>query len=808
MGQAPLAAVNDGGFAQAAVAFPTGSNSRWPADGGVRTVWIWTVCGFLVLAVGLVFGQTLGHEFIGYDDDGFVFKNPHVTPGLTLSGLWYALSDGPFGDWYPLTTLSHMLDCQLYGLNPAGHYLTNVLLHAASSVLLFLVLLRMTGDFWPSAWVAAVFAIHPLHVESVAWLAERRDVLSGLFFMLTLGAYTLYVERPSLLRYLAVAGCLALGLMSKSILVTVPLVLLLLDYWPLGRFRSAAAARPRAVSGPWLDRLPIGWRLVVEKIPLLALSAASCGIVMSSSEPFRLANDGEFLSLGPRVANALVSCAAYLAQSFFPVNLSPFYPNLGTHLPIAWAAGSLIPLVAITAVAAYCWRRLPCLLVGWLWFLGMLVPVLGLVGGFLQARGDRYTYLSQIGLSIALAWSVWSIYRSRQFLHAARWRERTLAVVSGGAVLLLAVVAWRQTSYWRNAETVWTRALACTEQNTMAHYGLANVYARQGRDEEATAHLREALATYSISRFLTAESHDLLAAQLTKEGKTDEAIEHLEQAVHIFPKDERMHYHLAAALARAGKHDRAIVEWRETLRLCPADLHRRNSEMAEAVSAHARIGLADALLALGETSEAIVQCREVLKSYPLATEAIVILGEALAAEGHLDEALPNLEHAVAIEPKNARAQFHLGLVLYECGQSQTALAHLNEAVQLQPDDVPMLWQTAWILATSPDRTVRDGERAVELGARATQMSDSQEPRTLDTLAAALAEIGQFSAAIALAEQASTMALARGDTPLADAIEQRTRLYRQSLPYRSPAAQRAGRAGVAGSGRVNGSVRRA
>ena len=242
LAQSPQAAVDDAGFAPASLAIPAGSNSLRPADGPARIYWVWAICGFLLLAVGLVFGQTVGHEFLWFDDQVFVYENPHVTPGLTLPGIWWALTDGPFREWYPLSALSQMLDCQLYGLNPAGHYLTNVLLHAASSVLLFLVLLRMTGELWPSAWVAAVFAIHPMHVESVAWLAERRDVLSGLFFMLTLGAYALYVERPSPSRYLAVAGCLALGLMSKPMLVTVPFVLLLLDFWPLDRFRHAAGA--------------------------------------------------------------------------------------------------------------------------------------------------------------------------------------------------------------------------------------------------------------------------------------------------------------------------------------------------------------------------------------------------------------------------------------------------------------------------------------------------------------------------------------------------------------------------------------
>ena len=630
LAQAPLAAIDDGSFAQVPLAFPAGWNSSRPADGRVRAFWVWAICGFLLLAVGLVFGQTVRHEFIGYDDDGFVYQNPHITPGLTLSGLWWALSDGPFGDWYPLTTLSHMLDWQLFGLNPAGHYLTNVLLHAASSVLLFLVLLRMTGDLWPSAWVAAVFAIHPLHVESVAWLAERRDVLSGLFFMLTLGAYALYVERPSLSRYLAVAGCFALGLMSKSMLVTVPFLLLLLDYWPLDRFRPAARPRSPAESGSWLGRLPVHWRLVVEKIPLVALSAVSCGIVLSSREPFRLANEGEVLSLAPRVTNALFSYGAYLGQSFFPVNLSPFYPHLGTHLPIAWAAGALVLLLAITAVAAFFWRRLPYLLVGWLWYLGMLVPVLGLVGAFLQARGDRYTYLSQIGLSVGLAWSVWRVYQSRQTRQAVPWRGWMLTAVSGAAVLTLAAVAWRQTSYWRNAETVWTRAVACTEQNAMAHLCLAGVYAGQAKTDDAIMHLREALATYSISRFVTADAHGLLGDCLTTQGKTDDAMAQYQQAVRVLPTGVRCHVRLALALARADRHDQAIAEWREIVRLDPTFLS-------------GRIGLANALLAGGDAGEAVAECSEILTQKPDSIEAITILRAALAAESNAEQAIPRRE---------------------------------------------------------------------------------------------------------------------------------------------------------------------
>ena len=737
------------------------------ADGPARAPWIWGICGFLLLAVGLVFGQTARHRFISVDDDGFVVHNPHVTPGLTLPGLWWALTDGPYGEWTPVTTLSHMLDCQLFGLDPAGHHLTNVLLHAVSSVLLFLVLLRMTGDLWPSAWVAAIFAIHPLHVSTVAWVAERREVLSGLFFMLTLGAYTRYVERPSLARYLPVCGCLALGLMAKAILVTVPFVLLLLDYWPLDRWRQAAR------SASWPGRLPVGWRLVVEKIPLLAVSATSCAIVMSTHASFRLI-EADPLSLATRLANALVSYAAYVGQSFYPVNLSPFYHHRGVHLPIAWAAESLLLLVAITAVAAYCWRRLPYLLVGWLWFLGMLVPVLGLVGNFLQSRADNYTYLSQIGLSIAVAWGVWNVYRSRQSRQPARWRQWTLAVMSGAAILGLATVAWRQTSYWRDDETVFTRAVSCAEQNSLAHSCLAHVYAAQGRTTEAIDQLHEALATYSIARRPTAESHVLLAKYLAEQGKTDEALAHLKQAVSISPTFDLAHACLAIALAREGQLDQAIAEFRETIRLAPALLQPR-------------IDLANVLLAHGEAGEAIAQCREVLEKDPNAVQAMIVLGAALTADGQDEEAITHLERAVTLEPHSGPAQFSLGLALHERGHSNRALVHLNEAVRLQPDNVRTLWQTAWILATDPDSAIRDGARAVEFATQAVQLSGGRDVHAFDALSAALAETKKFSAAVDAAERASALALARGDDALMGAIEQRTRQYREGLPYRQPAA---------------------
>jgi protein O-mannosyl-transferase len=624
-----------------------------------------------------------------------------------------------------------------------------------------------------------------LHVESVAWLAERRDVLSGLFFLLALGAYTLYVERPSLSRYLAVAGCLALGLMSKSMLVTFPFLLLLLDYWPLGRFgawrvRSSAAQTHQNVSGGELvllgPTLPKNfWRLVVEKIPLMALSAASCAMELSTH--MRMQPDAYFepLSLATLLANALVSYAAYLGQSFYPVDLAVFYPHPGAHLQTASIAAALVLLVAITALAIYGWGRWPFLLVGWLWFLGTLVPVIGLVQNGAHARADRYTYLSQIGLSIALAWGVRSVYQSRQTLHRVRWRQWTLAGISAGAILLLAAVAWRQTTYWRNAETLFRHTLACTEQNAMAHCVLGSYYARQGRTEEAVDQFREALAEPSIDLQLIAMAHLTLAEALATLRQTDEALAHCEQAVSLFPANPIFHARAALAFARAGRHDRAIAEWRESVRLAPTALD-------------ARLGLADALLAGGENGEAIAQCNEILKLQPGAIDAIAILGAAVATDGQVEEAFPYLKRVLELDPRNARAHFHLGLALYGRGQLRSGVTHLNEAIQFQPDNVRMLWQTAWILATCSDPAVSDGARAVELAKRAIERSDGQELRALDALAAALAETQEFSAAVETAEHASTMALARGDAALADAIGQRTRLYRQGLPYRQPESQ--------------------
>ncbi len=385
----------------------------------MRTFWVWAVCGFLVLAVLLAFSRTWSQGFLNWDESLYVTDEPHVTGGLSWSGAAWAFNNGPLGERYPLAMLSHMLDCQLYGLNPAGHHLTNVLLHAATAVTLFLVLLRMTGSLWPSALVAAMFALHPLRVESVAWLAERRDVLSGFFFMLTLGAYGEYVRHPrSLTRYLAVIAFFALGLMAKPMLVTLPPLLLLLDYWPLGRFgRAQPDSLPRNT-----PPAPFSWWPILDKLPMFALAIAAAGVTLLT----HTTRPSSVSTLTERLANAAVSCVAYLGQLFVPVGLSPFYSHPEAGRPAWQVASRTILLLAITAAAVIGRRRYPYFFVGWFWYVGMLIPVLGLTFVGPHARADRYTYLSQIGLDIALVWGAMRL--------GASWPARCWLVGTGSAL--------------------------------------------------------------------------------------------------------------------------------------------------------------------------------------------------------------------------------------------------------------------------------------------------------------------------------------------------------------------------------------
>lgn len=517
---------------------------------GDRNV-VLAVCGLLLLAVVLVFGQTSRFQFV-FDDTMYVSENPTVQNGLTWSGLVWAFTSFEAWNWHPLTWLSHMLDFQCYGLWPGGHHLTSVLLHMVSVIVWFLVLRQMTGRLWPSALVAALFAIHPLHVESVAWISERKDVLSGLFFGLTLAAYLRYVRRPfSVPRYLLVVLAFALGLLSKPMLVTLPCVLLLLDYWPLRRWDplSTAAGAGEGSSAPAFPS-----RVLLEKVPLLLLAAASCLVTMSA-QTTAMAR----VPWTARAANALVSYVAYLGQSLWPVDLAAYYPHRQGSEPV-WAVAGALLLLAGVSIAVVVWRRRhPYLLVGWLWYLGMLVPVIGLIQVGDQARADRYMYLPLIGLSLALAWL------TAEFVGTSlvRWRRCALAWLL--ALAILTGLAWQQTSYWQDSETLWSHCLASTTDNWMASYNLGLALSDRGQFDAAMIHYRK---TLELKPGWT-DAHNNLGAALLRLGRFQEAIAEYEKMLEIKPRYAEAHNNIGACLLQQGQTDAAIAQFQKALELKP-----------------------------------------------------------------------------------------------------------------------------------------------------------------------------------------------------------------------------------------------
>ena len=685
-----------------------------PVGAGNRRA-VFGVCVFLVAAVWVVFGQTLHHEFVNYDDRLYIAENPVVLGGLSAKGIVWAFNHNVNVNWTPLTVISHMLDCQFYGTQAGWHHLTSVLLHMASAIVLFLVLRKMTGTLWRSAFVAAVFAVHPLHVESVAWIAERRDVLSGLFFMLTLGAYAGYVRHPqSLGRYLMVALMLALALMSKPMVVTLPLVLLLLDYWPLKRFTQP-------------DGRLILWRLIAEKLPLLALSGIACVATLFAQEE-AIAS----LPLSVRIGNALVSCVAYLEQMIYPVGLTVYYPHPGNNLAL-WkiiAAFVLLLVISIGAVAVR--RKQPWFLIGWLWYLGMLVPAIGLIQSGMRARADRYTYLPQIGLYILLTWTVVEL--------TASWRSRRW-LLGGGAMIVLAVLitcARTQTTYWRDSESLWNHALACTLDNTIAHNNLGDAFYREGRMDEAIAQFQKTLAINPNN----AEANYDLGNAFFKQERINEAIAQFQKTLAINPTDADVHYNYA-------------------------DIHNN---------------LGNAFLRQGRMDEAIAQFQKALKINPQDADIHYNLGTAFRQQGGMNEAIVQFQKALAIKPEFAEAHYNLGNAFLQQGHVEEAIAHFQKALAIKPDYMEAQNNMAWVLATCPQASLRNGIKAVGLAERANQPAGGKNPMILATLAAAYAEAGRFPEAVETAQRALRLAETQSNTAVAGALQSQLKLYQAGIPF--------------------------
>jgi tetratricopeptide (TPR) repeat protein len=713
------------------------------------------LCLLLGIVVFWTFFPAINNGFVNYDDIAYVTENIHVQPGLTWEGVKWAFRSSTAGNWHPLTWLSHMLDCQLYGLHPWGHHLTSVLLHTANTLLLFMVLRRMmglrshksirrnepqqpcdlpprnanktanaataatvpqAGATWRSLWVAVLFGLHPLHVQSVAWIAERKDVLSTFFFLLTLGAYVRYAQKRSrvesressaessglaldplarrseaktarrwTLDYFLALGFFGLGLMSKPMLVTLPCVLLLLDYWPLKRvagnawpaFAQKLRRGRRVTSGP-TDESPVTLnsqlrsiasrpstlnQLVVEKIPFFLLSVMACVVTFMVQKSGGAVTTLERLSFLARMGNALVSYVLYLGKMFWPENLAVLYPH-----PAGWPAwavlGSGLLLLGLSILAVVVRRQRPCLPVGWFWFTGTLVPVIGLVQVGEQSMADRYMYVPMIGMLILLAWSL------PEFTGRFRYGMAVLSAAATASAVLCLLITRQQIGYWKDSETLFRHEIAVAGDTPTAHYKLGVALNEKGDLDEAFRQFQEVL------KLTPHNFHALYALGIisSSKGQLDEAIPLFQEVIKLQPDYADAHYRLGVALGRKGRLDEAISQHQEALRLNPNYFD-------------AHISLGAAFGRKGQLDEAISQFQEALKLDPKNIGALYNMGTAFNGKGQLDAAIASFQKVLELKPDYADAHNNLGLAFSRKGQLDEAINQFQEALRLDPNHV-------------------------------------------------------------------------------------------------------------------------
>ncbi|MGO8927352.1 MAG: tetratricopeptide repeat protein [Limisphaerales bacterium] len=599
---------------------------------------VWLMAALLVLVTIALYWPVMRHDFVDYDDNLYVTANVHVQSGLTLENLKWACCNPVGGNWHPLTVWSHMADCQLFGLKPWGHHLTSVLLHALNTVLVFLLLRSLTGAFWRSALVAALFGLHPLHVESVAWVAERKDVLSTCFGLLSLIFYARYgrkrlavenrdikargVPAPRRLDYLLALICFALGLMSKPMLVTWPFVMLLLDFWPLERFKTSDAGR-----------------LVTEKVPFFALAAAASVVTFVVQQRGGSVLVAEAMPLGVRCGNALISYCRYLEKLFWPTDLAVFYPHPG-QWPLAKVLLAGVLIAGISVLLFVRRRRHPFLLVGWLWFCGTLVPVIGLVQVGGQAMADRYTYIPSLGVLILAVWGVHELTKS--------WHYRGVAwsVAGSTAVVLCLALTRQQLGYWKDSEALFRHALEVTEDNYLAHLNLGSALDEKGQSDKAIREFQEAIRLkpgYVLAR-------NNLGVAIVKKGQIDEGISQYREAIRLKPDYAFAHNNLGIALVKKGQIDEAIGEFQGAIRLKP-----------DFVEAHYNLALA--LIRKGQIDEAMRAYQGAIRLKPGFAEAHSNLGLALVRKGQIDEAIREFQEAIRLKPDYAEAHSNLARAL-------------------------------------------------------------------------------------------------------------------------------------------------
>jgi protein O-mannosyl-transferase len=606
------------------------------------------VAVILVAIILFIYAPVRHYGFLSYDDPEYVSENAQVIRGLTGQGVLWAFTTGHASNWHPVTWLSHMLDVQIFGMNAGRHHLTNLLLHLANALLLFGILYRTTGAWRRSAMVAVLFAAHPLHVESVAWIAERKDVLSTLFWMLTMHAYVRYVGKPRLGRYLTVFAVFALGLMSKAMLVTLPLVLLLLDVWPLDRVRLESG------------QLQVWLRMFREKIPLFLLAAASSIATILAQWRGGAVQNFEVIPLYQRAANALVSYVAYLGQMLWPNNLAAYYPH--ALLSIWLVAASAMVFIAVSVIVIRFSRSRPYLFVGWLWYVSTLVPVIGLiqVGG--QARADRYTYIPLIGVFIIVAWGIAAI--------PGRWRYRSIALQAAACILVCALAAGArsQVRYWESDLALWERAVQATADNPFARTNLGFALIDSGDFAAGIAQYTEALKIKPDS----AETRNALGVALLKQGQLDAAMEQFEMSLRIKPGFAGAHSNRGMVLAQRGDTEEAFSEFRKALEISP-----ENPEV--------QYNFGFALARQGKLDEAISYYRKALAIRPDYADACFQMGNAFAGKGMLSEAAAEYTKALRIKPEYEDAHNNLGVILLKQDRYDEAVTHFTEALRINPN---------------------------------------------------------------------------------------------------------------------------
>lgn len=808
---------------------------RWLKNRGVLAV-------VLVALTVAALGRVVTHEFLRYDDSTYVTYNPHVASGLTWQNLRWAFTSGYASNWHPLTWVSHMLDVQLFGMRPSWHHLMSLALHVTNALLLWVLLRRLTGEEWPSFLVALLFAVHPLHVESVAWVAERKDVLSALFFFMSLLAYVRWRNEPGSQRHYWIALVwFALGLMSKPMLVTLPFVLLLLDFWPLRR-----AAELRAVP-----------RLIWEKWPFFALCVVSSVVTYLAQERGRAVVVD--LPLTERLANAFVAYSQYLRKTLWPSDLGVFYPHASLIYAGGWplwrVGAAVLILALVTGLALWCRKRAPWVITGWLWFVGMLVPVIGIVQVGGQAFADRYTYLPLIGLFIMAVWSIGPI----------RSGKLSDALGLGLAVAFAGVAHW-QTGFWRDNQTVFTRALAVAPQNPVAHAQLGIELAEKGKFEEALPHFQAAVRTDKS----LAEAHFGLAFSLQGLGRRDEAAQEYREALKLKPGYWLARSQYAGLVWSMGNRQEAFVQYSEALGLREDDpeallrtgiVSQEKGNLQDAAArfralvrlqpAHgealARLG--ESLLGLGRVSEAELPFLKLTRLYPTNAEFRINLGGILWQKGERDRAVEQYVAAVQAAPDSPMAHYNLGFGLsaqrkfpeaiaefrealrlkpeypealaglaralgntgkYEAAESsfrqalqlrpdgQTrvqlatllvrmnrpadAVANLEEGLKFQSNSVPLLVKLGWILATTPDGRVRNPKLALDYAGRVVELTGGNDVMSLAALDAAYGAAGDYAKAVESAERTRQIAERAGLTEAAEAAQKRRASYEQQRPF--------------------------